>query len=79
MPIGEDSRKAIVHKDGLLIPGSDGKAANVKQLQFESGKMIMASKYGQEEDNVNIEFTAEETVMADKIKVSESGSYDLQL
>lgn len=42
---------------------------NVKQLQFESGKMISASKYGQAEENIDIEFSAEEQQMADSIKV----------
>jgi len=61
------SKKALVHKDGLLVFGNDGKATNVKQLQFDSGKMISASKYGQEEENLDVEFSAEEQKMADSI------------
>ena len=43
---------------------------NVKQLQFDDGKMIKASKYGQAEEDVDIEFTEEEQQMAEKIMVS---------
>jgi len=65
--IGGMSKKAVVHKDGLLIFGNDGKAVNVKSLQFDSGKMISASKYGQAEENLDVEFSAEEQQMADNI------------
>ncbi len=42
---------------------------SVAQLQFEDGKMIKASKYGQAEENVDVEFTAEEQTMVDSVKV----------
>ena len=67
--IGGMSKKAVVHKDGLLVFGNDGKAVNVKQLQFDSGKMISASKYGQAEEDLDVEFSAEEQQMADNILV----------
>ena len=42
---------------------------NVSQLQFESGKMIQASKYGLDEEEVEIELTEDEQKMAGHIKV----------
>ncbi len=42
---------------------------SVKQLQFENGKMIKASKYGQEEEDVAIELTDEEKAIEAKILV----------
>ena len=42
---------------------------NVKQIQFESGKMIPAHKYGATEDEANIELTEDENKMVDAIKV----------
>lgn len=41
---------------------------NVAQLQFESGKMIKAAKYGQAEESVDVELTEEEQGMADSVK-----------
>lgn len=61
------SKKAVVHKDGLLVFGNDGKATNVKQLQFDSGKMISAAKFGQAEEDLDVELTAEEQQMAENI------------
>jgi len=62
------SRSGLVHKDGMLLFGNDGKAANIQQVQFESGKMIKASKYGQEEEEIVMEYTEEENKMAANIK-----------
>lgn len=63
-----DSRKAFVHKDGMLLFGTDGKAVNVRQLQLESGKMISASRYGQQDEVVEIQLTDAEKEIASKIK-----------
>ncbi len=41
------SGPGLVHPDGLLIPGSDGRAACVKFLSV-GGKYMQASKYGQQ-------------------------------
>ena len=41
----------------------------MSQLQFEDGKMIKAGKYGQEEESLDVEFTAEEQGMVDAVKV----------
>ena len=42
------SRTGIVHSDGLLLFGIDGKAVNVTKLGLENGKMVAANKYGSE-------------------------------
>ena len=58
----------------MWIPGNDGKAVAIKQMQFESGKMIQANKYGQEEEEITVEFTAEEEGFAKELKVRVWGS-----
>ncbi|XP_070557579.1 mitochondrial 10-formyltetrahydrofolate dehydrogenase-like isoform X2 [Ptychodera flava] len=68
------SKPGIVHKDGLVLYGNDGKKLNVKTLLLESGKMIQASKYGQAAEEVEkIELTAEEEEMATTIKAIWAG------
>lgn len=42
---------------------------NVRQLQLESGKMISASRYGQQDEVVEIQLTDAEKEIASKIKV----------
>ena len=42
---------------------------NVARVQFESGKMIQASKYGQVDEVVAIELTNEEEAMLQELKV----------
>jgi formyltetrahydrofolate dehydrogenase len=64
------SRSALVHRDGLLLFGCDGKPVNVAQLQFDDGKMIQAHKYGQQEEEVALDLTPAEAEMEGKIKVS---------
>ncbi|EDV25335.1 Cytosolic 10-formyltetrahydrofolate dehydrogenase [Trichoplax sp. H2] len=55
------SKPAIVHARGLTIYGSDDQPVLVKSLQFEDGKMIAASNYGQvEESDESLELTDEE-------------------
>ncbi|XP_074644425.1 cytosolic 10-formyltetrahydrofolate dehydrogenase-like isoform X2 [Tubulanus polymorphus] len=62
------STVAIVHKDGLIVHGNDGGLVNVKQLQFDDGKMISAAKFGATSDEkVSVEFTAEEEEMQQQI------------
>jgi formyltetrahydrofolate dehydrogenase len=46
--VDEMIRPGIVHADGLLLFGIDGKGVNVTKLGLDSGKMVTASKYGQE-------------------------------
>jgi formyltetrahydrofolate dehydrogenase len=67
------SKKAVVHDGGMILYGHDGNPLNVKQLQFDDGKMIKASKFGSTEEDVDIEFTAEEQENAAKIKGIWSG------
>ncbi|OQV18967.1 Cytosolic 10-formyltetrahydrofolate dehydrogenase [Hypsibius exemplaris] len=62
--LAESKTPAVIHDNGILLFGSDGQAVNVKQLVFEDGKMIPASKYGLNESNVTItELSPEEEKM----------------
>jgi len=58
------AKPGIVHENGLLVFGSDGKALNVKLLSVE-GKFVQANEYGKasSEDEVQIELTEEEKAM----------------
>ncbi|CAO2581267.1 Mitochondrial 10-formyltetrahydrofolate dehydrogenase [Lemmus lemmus] len=75
VPAGEplDIRGAkkpgLVTKNGLVLFGNDGKALVVRNLQFEDGKMIPASQYFSSGETSAIELTAEETKVAETIKV----------
>ncbi|XP_072233244.1 mitochondrial 10-formyltetrahydrofolate dehydrogenase isoform X1 [Leuresthes tenuis] len=62
------SQPGIVSKNGLILYGTDGKALLVKNLQFEDGKMIPASKYFSSGESSSIELTDEENKMADEIR-----------
>ncbi|XP_056604365.1 mitochondrial 10-formyltetrahydrofolate dehydrogenase isoform X1 [Triplophysa dalaica] len=62
------SQPGLITKSGLLLFGSDGKALQVKNLQFEDGKMIPASKYFSSEESASLELTDEEKKMAEEIK-----------
>lgn len=42
---------------------------NVGQLQFDSGRMIPASKYGQQEEELQLELSDEEKQIETKLKV----------
>ncbi|KAK8742940.1 hypothetical protein OTU49_017400, partial [Cherax quadricarinatus] len=58
----------IIHKDGLLLTGSDGKKLNVARLSVD-GKMMSASKYGAAaEATETVELTAEEQEIANKLR-----------
>ncbi|XP_076047759.1 cytosolic 10-formyltetrahydrofolate dehydrogenase isoform X2 [Oratosquilla oratoria] len=64
------STPAIVHKDGLVIKGSDGKMINVARLSVD-GKMMNASKYGASAEAAEaVELTEEEKDAAEKIRES---------
>ncbi|KAK3103669.1 hypothetical protein FSP39_020897 [Pinctada imbricata] len=61
VPITGATKPAVVHKNGMVLFGNDGKMVNVGQLQFENGKMIQASKYGKEDTSqAKLELTPEE-------------------
>ncbi|KAM4615603.1 mitochondrial 10-formyltetrahydrofolate dehydrogenase [Polymixia lowei] len=62
------SQPGQVTKNGLVLYGSDGKALLVKNLQFEDGKMIPASKYFSSGESSSVELTDEEKKMAEEIR-----------
>ncbi|XP_034382250.1 mitochondrial 10-formyltetrahydrofolate dehydrogenase isoform X1 [Cyclopterus lumpus] len=62
------SQPALVTKNGLVLYGSDGKALLVKNLQFEDGKMIPASKYFSSGESSSVELTDDEKKMAEEIR-----------
>lgn len=62
------SRPGIVSKNGLVLFGSDGKMLMVKNLQFEDGRMIPASKYFSSGETETVELTAEEQMIAEEIR-----------
>ncbi|XP_071528563.1 cytosolic 10-formyltetrahydrofolate dehydrogenase isoform X3 [Panulirus ornatus] len=62
------SSPGIIHKDGLLLTGTDGKKLNVARLSVD-GKMMNASKYGAAAEATEaVELTAEEQELANKLK-----------
>lgn len=63
------SRPGIIHRDGILLFGTDGKAVNVTKLGLENGKMIPASNYGQDDVKSDIgDLSSEEQTLVDQIK-----------
>nr|XP_033806706.1 mitochondrial 10-formyltetrahydrofolate dehydrogenase isoform X2 [Geotrypetes seraphini] len=62
------SKPGIVTKNGLILFGKDGKMLMVRNLQFEDGKMIPASKYFSSGEASTVELTEEETRMANEIR-----------
>ncbi|XP_054480244.1 mitochondrial 10-formyltetrahydrofolate dehydrogenase [Anoplopoma fimbria] len=62
------SQPGLVTKNGLVLYGSDGKALLVKNLQFEDGKMIPASKYFSSGESSSVELTDDEKKMAEEIR-----------
>uniref|UniRef100_A0A8C1LZE7 10-formyltetrahydrofolate dehydrogenase n=1 Tax=Cyprinus carpio TaxID=7962 RepID=A0A8C1LZE7_CYPCA len=63
------SQPGLIAKSGLILFGSDGKALQVKNLQFEDGKMIPASKYFSSEETASLDLTDDEKKMAEEIRV----------
>ncbi|XP_047246351.1 mitochondrial 10-formyltetrahydrofolate dehydrogenase [Girardinichthys multiradiatus] len=62
------SQPGLVTKNGLVLYGSDGKALLVKNLQFQDGKMIPASKYFSSGESSSVELTDDEKNMAEAIR-----------
>ncbi|XP_067834167.1 mitochondrial 10-formyltetrahydrofolate dehydrogenase-like [Heptranchias perlo] len=62
------SKPGLVTNDGLLLFGNDGNMLVVRNLQFEDGKMIPASRYFSSGDTVAVELTEEEKKIAEDIK-----------
>ncbi|XP_051874090.1 cytosolic 10-formyltetrahydrofolate dehydrogenase [Pristis pectinata] len=61
-------KPAVVGKNGLVLFGNDGKMLLVKNLQFEDGKMIPASKYFSSAESSSLEFTEEEKKVKEEIR-----------
>ncbi|XP_035529121.1 mitochondrial 10-formyltetrahydrofolate dehydrogenase [Morone saxatilis] len=62
------SQPGLVTKNGLVLYGTDGKPLLVKNLQFEDGKMIPASKYFSSGESSSVELTDDEKKMAAEIR-----------
>uniref|UniRef100_A0A4W3HQW4 10-formyltetrahydrofolate dehydrogenase n=1 Tax=Callorhinchus milii TaxID=7868 RepID=A0A4W3HQW4_CALMI len=62
------SQPGVVTSNGLVLFGNDGKMLIVRNLQFEDGKMISASKYFSSGDTAAVELTEEEKKIAETIK-----------
>ncbi|OWK58314.1 Mitochondrial 10-formyltetrahydrofolate dehydrogenase [Lonchura striata] len=62
------SRPGLVTKNGLVVFGNDGKMVLVRNLQFEDGKMIPASKYFSADETTALELTEEEKKIAEDIR-----------
>nr|XP_056703525.1 mitochondrial 10-formyltetrahydrofolate dehydrogenase [Euleptes europaea] len=58
----------LVTKNGLVVFGNDRKMLLVRNLQFEDGRMIPASKYFSSDEVSAIDLTEEEKKMAEHIK-----------
>lgn len=77
----EGMQKAgIIHENGLLLYGCDGKMVNVQKLMLEDGKMIHAAKYGQtDEMKEDIELTEDEIQIAETLKAIWKGILCLEI
>ncbi|XP_052266666.1 cytosolic 10-formyltetrahydrofolate dehydrogenase-like isoform X1 [Dreissena polymorpha] len=74
------SHPAIVHKNGMVVFGNDGKMVNISQVQLASGKMINASKFGRDEaGEEKIELTKEEEAMISKLKTVWTGILNINV
>uniref|UniRef100_A0A671SA63 10-formyltetrahydrofolate dehydrogenase n=1 Tax=Sinocyclocheilus anshuiensis TaxID=1608454 RepID=A0A671SA63_9TELE len=62
------SHPGLIAKSGLILFGSDGKALQVKNLQFEDRKMIPASKYFSSDEAASLDLTDDEKKMAEEIR-----------
>ncbi|XP_041058751.1 mitochondrial 10-formyltetrahydrofolate dehydrogenase isoform X3 [Carcharodon carcharias] len=68
LEINGASKSGLVTSNGLVLFGNDGNMLVVRNLQFEDGKMIPASKYFSSGDSVAVELTEEEKKVAEDIK-----------
>ncbi|XP_077449987.1 mitochondrial 10-formyltetrahydrofolate dehydrogenase isoform X2 [Stigmatopora argus] len=62
------STQSMVTKNGLVLHGTDGKAVLVKNLQFEDGKMIAASKYFSTGETQTVELTDSEKEIVKELR-----------
>ncbi|XP_060745088.1 mitochondrial 10-formyltetrahydrofolate dehydrogenase [Tachysurus vachellii] len=66
--VDDASQPGLITNSGLVLFGSDGKALQVKSLQFEDGKMIPAAKYFSSGETSSVQLTDEEKKMAEDIR-----------
>ncbi|XP_027729978.1 mitochondrial 10-formyltetrahydrofolate dehydrogenase [Vombatus ursinus] len=66
-------KPGLVTKNGLVLFGNDGKMLVVKNIQFEDGRMIPASKYFSKGETCVVELTDEEKKVAQEIKAIWAG------
>ncbi|XP_043820957.1 mitochondrial 10-formyltetrahydrofolate dehydrogenase isoform X2 [Dromiciops gliroides] len=66
-------KPGLVTKNGLVLFGNDGKMLVVRNIQFEDGRMIPASKYFSTGETSVIELTDEEKKVAQEIKAIWAG------
>ncbi|XP_032809941.1 mitochondrial 10-formyltetrahydrofolate dehydrogenase [Petromyzon marinus] len=62
------TQPGTITKSGLLLHGNDGKTLLVRNLQFEDGKMIPASKYFSSGDEGSVELTDDEKAFAEEVR-----------
>ncbi|XP_054631809.1 mitochondrial 10-formyltetrahydrofolate dehydrogenase-like isoform X3 [Dunckerocampus dactyliophorus] len=62
------SKQSLVARNGLVLHGSDGKAVLVRNLQFEDGRMIAASKYFLSGETQSVELTDNEKTVVEEIR-----------
>ncbi|KAL8222028.1 UNVERIFIED_CONTAM: Mitochondrial 10-formyltetrahydrofolate dehydrogenase [Gekko kuhli] len=62
------AQPGLVTKNGLVLFGNDRKMLLVRNLQFEDGRMIPASKYFSSDEVSAIDLTEDEKKMAEEIK-----------
>ncbi|XP_069142725.1 cytosolic 10-formyltetrahydrofolate dehydrogenase-like isoform X1 [Argopecten irradians] len=68
------AQQGVVHKNGLVLYGNDGKMVNVTQIQYENGKMIQANKFGKEDlSQTKLELSPEEEKMISSLKTVWNG------
>ncbi|XP_066490536.1 mitochondrial 10-formyltetrahydrofolate dehydrogenase isoform X1 [Tiliqua scincoides] len=74
VPPGEElairgaAKPGLVTKNGLVLFGNDGKMLLIRNLQFEDGRMIPASKYFSTDEMSAVELTEEEKKIAEDVK-----------
>uniref|UniRef100_A0A8D0DQ36 10-formyltetrahydrofolate dehydrogenase n=1 Tax=Salvator merianae TaxID=96440 RepID=A0A8D0DQ36_SALMN len=68
LAIKDAMKPGLVTKNGLVLFGNDGKMLLVRNMQFQDGRMIPASKYFSTDEMSIIELTEEEKIMANEIK-----------
>ncbi|XP_068955495.1 mitochondrial 10-formyltetrahydrofolate dehydrogenase [Petaurus breviceps papuanus] len=66
-------KPGLVTKNGLVLFGNDGKMLMVRNIQFEDGRMIPASKYFSMGETCVVELTDEEKKVAQEIKAIWAG------